>query len=198
MSARIGFHIGPFYFSQRLGRTQAQKRAAAKARAQRQAERERAIREAHRQEAVTTVEAVLEEHRQQEQAELVEFRRQREASLDAELEELRRQQADHDSRTRRGVIAECRMDPLNGGSFTFRAEGMEMTVNLDANAAMHFLSLKNGDIVQVTFAPGKTGLEEFWQLSRANGAKPRSAVALTAADMERLGLASKVSPSPGS
>ena len=191
MSARIGFHIGPFYFSQRLGRTQAQKRAAAKARAQRQAERER-------RRDIATVEAVLEEHRQQEQAELVEFRRQREASLDAELEELRRQQADHDSRTRRGVIAECRIDPLNGGSFTFRAEGMEMTVNLDANAAMHFLSLKNGDIVQVTFAPGKTGLEEFWQLSRANGAKPRSAVALTAADMERLGLASKVSPSPGS
>ena len=30
---RFGFHIGPFYFSQRLGRTQAQKRAAAKARA---------------------------------------------------------------------------------------------------------------------------------------------------------------------
>jgi hypothetical protein len=32
MSARIGFRIGPFYFSQRLGRTQAEKRAAAKAR----------------------------------------------------------------------------------------------------------------------------------------------------------------------
>jgi hypothetical protein len=30
--ARFGFHIGPFYFSQRLGRTQAQKRASAKAR----------------------------------------------------------------------------------------------------------------------------------------------------------------------
>jgi hypothetical protein len=37
MSARIGFHIGPFYFSQRLGRTAAQKRAAAKARAARRA-----------------------------------------------------------------------------------------------------------------------------------------------------------------
>jgi len=42
--ARFGFHIGPFYFSQRLGRTRAQKRAAAKARAaqaqQRQERRE--------------------------------------------------------------------------------------------------------------------------------------------------------------
>jgi hypothetical protein len=26
MPARFGFHIGPFHFSQRLGRTQAQKR----------------------------------------------------------------------------------------------------------------------------------------------------------------------------
>jgi hypothetical protein len=33
--ARIGFRLGPFYFSQRLGRTQAQKNAAAKARAKR-------------------------------------------------------------------------------------------------------------------------------------------------------------------
>jgi acyl-CoA reductase-like NAD-dependent aldehyde dehydrogenase len=29
---RMGFRVGPFYFSQRVGRTQAQKRAAAKAR----------------------------------------------------------------------------------------------------------------------------------------------------------------------
>jgi hypothetical protein len=35
MSTRFRFHIGPFYFSQRLGRTQAQRRAAAKARADR-------------------------------------------------------------------------------------------------------------------------------------------------------------------
>jgi len=38
--ARIGFRLGPFYFSQRLGRTQAQKRAAAKARAKRAREDE--------------------------------------------------------------------------------------------------------------------------------------------------------------
>lgn len=41
MSARFGFHVGPFYFSQRLGRTQAQKRAAARARAQRATDRQR-------------------------------------------------------------------------------------------------------------------------------------------------------------
>ena len=40
--ARIGFHIGPFYLGQRLGRTQAQKRAAAKAREQRAAAKARA------------------------------------------------------------------------------------------------------------------------------------------------------------
>ena len=132
---------------------------------------------------IAAEQARQEEYRQQEQARLEEYRQQRE---------------DHDSRTHRGVIAECRIDPLNGGSFTIRAEGMEMIFNLDPNAAMHFLSLKKGDIVQVTLAPDKTGLEEFWQLSRANGAKPRSPVELTAADMEWLGLAAKVSPPPSS
>ena len=45
--ARIGFHIGPLYFSQRLGRTQAQKRAAAKAAASRRQGRRNA--RAHRE-----------------------------------------------------------------------------------------------------------------------------------------------------
>jgi hypothetical protein len=39
---------------------------------------------------------------------------------------------------------------------------------------LRFLSLKNGDIVQVTLGPDNSGLEEFWHLRRANGAKPRS------------------------
>jgi hypothetical protein len=43
---RLGFHIGPFWFSQRVGRTQAQKRAAAKARAGRQYGRHEARRKA--------------------------------------------------------------------------------------------------------------------------------------------------------
>lgn len=45
---RLGFHIGPFYFSQRVGRTQAQKRAAAKGRADRQWARHKARQEADR------------------------------------------------------------------------------------------------------------------------------------------------------
>ena len=45
--ARIGFRLGPFYFSQRLGRTQAQKRAAAKAAAGRR--QARASARAHRE-----------------------------------------------------------------------------------------------------------------------------------------------------
>ena len=63
-----------------------------------------------------------------------------------------------------------------------------MVFNVAANAALHFLPLKNGDVVQVTLNPDKTGLEEFWQLSRANGAKLRSAVELSRADMEWFGL----------
>jgi hypothetical protein len=98
--------------------------------------------------------------------------------------------ADHDARTRRAVISGCRIDPLKGGSFTLStADDLEMVFNVAANAALHFLPLKNGDIAQITFNPGKTGLEEFCQLSRANGAKPRSPVELSAADLERYGLA---------
>jgi len=51
--------------------------------------------------------------------------------------------------------------------------------------------------VQVTLAPGNAGLEEFWHISRANGAKPRSPVKLTAANMEWLGLTANRSESGG-
>lgn len=66
-----------------------------------------------------------------------------------------------------------------------------MRINLTPETAEHFLPLKRGDIVQLTLAPGNAGIEEFWQLSRANGAKPRSPVALTRRDMEWFGLTSK-------
>ena len=99
--------------------------------------------------------------------------------------------ADHDARTYRAVISGCRIHALKGGSFTIGAEGMEMVFNVAASAALHFLSMRNGDVVQVTLNPARTGLEEFWQLSRANGAKPRSPVEPSAADMERYGLAAE-------
>jgi hypothetical protein len=71
-------------------------------------------------------------------------------------------------------------------------------IRLDAKSAVHFLSLKAGDIVQVTFSPGNAGLEEFWQISRANGAKPRSPIKLTAAAaMEWLGLTANRAESGG-
>ena len=63
-----------------------------------------------------------------------------------------------------------------------------MVFNVAGNAALHFLPLKNGDVVQVTMNAARTGLEEFWQLSRASGAKRRSPVELSAADMEWFGL----------
>lgn len=155
----------------------------------------RSARQAQRPEVVAAKQARQEEDRQQEEARQAEHRRQQEDQVEedlrqarARLEEDRRQQEDHDSRTRRGVIAECRIDPLNGGSFTVKVQDTEMVFNVDPNAAIHFLPLKKGDIVQVTLAPSSTGLEEFWQLSRASGAKPRSAIKLTGADMEWLGL----------
>jgi len=67
---------------------------------------------------------------------------------------------------------------------------------LDAKAAIHFLSLKAGDIVQVTLAPEQAGLEEFWHICRANGAKPRSPVELSAGDMRWLGLTGTRSTEP--
>jgi len=161
--ARLGFHIGPLYFSQRLGRTQAQKRAAAKAAAGR--------RQAH---------ANAKRDREWE----------REYNDPAAVAAREAAKADHDARTYRAVISGCHIDPLKGGSFTLTTgdDDLEMGFNVAANAAMHFLPLKNGDVVQVTLNPARTGLEEFWQLSRASGAKPRSPVELSAADMAWFGL----------
>ena len=93
------------------------------------------------------------------------------------------------SRNARVYLPFCRIDVLNGGEFTLAAEGLDpVNITLTARSATHFQSLKAGDIVQVTLALGNAGLEEFWQICRANGAKPRSPVKLTAADMEWLGL----------
>jgi hypothetical protein len=153
------------------GGTQAQKRAEAKARMARQASRaaSRAARDAQRPEAV--------------------------AAAKAREEQYALARADHDARTYRAVISGCRIDPLKGGSFTLgTGDDLEMVFNVAANAALHFLSLRNGDVVQVTLNPAKTGLEEFWQLSRASGAKPRSPVELSAADMQWFGLTAEASP----
>ena len=49
-----------------------------------------------------------------------------------------------------------------------------MGITVEPDTALRFLSLKKGDIVQVTLGPDNSGVEEFWHLSRANGAKPRS------------------------
>ena len=172
--ARIGFHIGPFYFSQRLGRTQAQKHAAAKAAASRRQGRRTA--KAHR-----------EREREYNHPAAV-------AARQAAVAEREAARADHDARTYRAVISACKIDPLKGGAFHLSTgDDLEMTFNVVANAAQHFLPLKNGDVVQVTLNPARTGLEEFWQLSRASGAKPRSPVELSRADMEWFGLTTEPS-----
>ena len=171
--ARIGFHIGPFYFSQRLGRTQAQKRAAAKAAASRRQRRRNAKAHSEREREYNFPAAV--------------------AAREAAVAEREAARADHDARTYRAVISACKIDPLKGGAFTIgiEAEDTNFVFNVDASAALHFLPLNNGDVVQVTLSPGRTGLEEFYQLSRASGAKPRSAIGLSRADMERYGLTTK-------
>jgi hypothetical protein len=154
----------------------------------------RATREAQRPEAVAAEQARLEEHRRQREEE----RRQGEQAVDAELEEYRQQVQDHEARTHRYRVTACSIDALKGGEFTLEAEGLDpVHITLDAKSVIHFLSIKAGDIVQVTLAPGQAGLEEFWQICRANGAKPRSPVKLTAADMEWLGLTANRSESGG-
>ena len=40
--------------------------------------------------------------------------------------------------------------------------------------ALRFQSLRNRDLVQITMAPDRRGIEEFRHLARANGAKPRN------------------------
>ncbi len=113
-------------------------------------------------------------------------------AIAAQEAERLRAKADHDARTHRYRVTECRIDGLEGGTFSLDAGGLDsITIRLEPKAATHFLSLKKGDIVQVTLAPDNAGLEEFWQLSRANGAKPRSPVELTARDMEWFGLTTK-------
>src|SRR5450759_3465745 len=125
--ARIGFHVGPLYFSQRLGRTQAQKRAAAKAAASRRQGRRNA--KAHSE-------------------------WEREYYDPAAVAAREAAKADHDARTHRAVISGCKIDPLKGGSFTLSTgDDLEMVFNVAANAAQHFLPLKNGDVVQVTLNP---------------------------------------------
>jgi hypothetical protein len=209
MPSYLRFRFGPFATSQRIGRTQAQKRAAAKARAEREEERERGrtvvglsgVVTARTAELATvritgrdtgapigmigrTMEVPCKDPAVTEgQGVHLRFRlrdwKLRGLTLDPAVaaEETAREaaEADHDARTYRGVIARRELNGLPGGSFTIEAPdrtALHITLN-DEDASLRFLSLKKGDIVQVTL--GKDGgLEEFWHLSRANGANPRS------------------------
>jgi hypothetical protein len=52
-------------------------------------------------------------------------------------------QADHDRRTYRAVISECRIDGLKGGGFSIEADGRDtVRVNVEPDTALRFLSLK--------------------------------------------------------
>ena len=58
-----------------------------------------------------------------------------------------------------------------------------------------FLDRNRQEVIVQVFPMRKnqTGLEEFWQLSRASGARPRSPVELSAADMQWFGLTAEAS-----
>jgi len=223
MPTYFRFGFGPFRFSQRVGRTQSQKRAAAKARAQRQQWRgtvsvngvvtartpeQAQVRILGRDSDEVSIQMIgqtvtipcTDPAVTEGQGVHLHYRygdwKLRGGTVDpaiaAREAERLRARADHDARTHRYRVTDCRIDALTGGGFALEAEGLDpVHVNLTPETADHFLPLKLGDIVQVTLAPGNAGIEEFWQLSRANGAKPRSAVSLTRQDMEWFGLASK-------
>jgi hypothetical protein len=81
------------------------------------------------------------------------------------------------ARTYRATITECHIDPLRGGKFTVTPPDdnhPSLELNVPPDMALQFASLRNRDIVQVTLAPGNQGIQEFWHLARASGAKPRN------------------------
>ena len=207
MPVYFRFGFGPFRFSQRVGRTKSQQRAAARRRAQAQEQRARQ-REFNRMhtETVEYLRTV-----QGEDSEIAVFGRESltdhdlylhlrqgpvtvlggtwvtvtyrsgnlleigPAEVPGSVAARRAAKADHDARTYRAVIAGCRIDGVKGGSFDIEADGRDTVhIKVGPDLALRFLSLKNGDIVQVTLAKDQAGLEEFWHLSRANGSKPRS------------------------
>ena len=190
MPSYFRFGIGPFRFSQRLGRTQAQRRAAARESAA-QAKRRQEYREwkadpraqADHRQAVAVVAATHPE----DLVGLRGFTRddrkwlttpEGQAAVQAVREAPAREaaaRADHDRRTYRARVSGCRIDGIKGGEFTVEADGRdELHFTVPPASALRCLSLKDGDIVQVTMGKDGTSLEEFRHLSRANGAKPRS------------------------
>jgi hypothetical protein len=74
------------------------------------------------------------------------------------------------------VITELAIDPLKGGHFTLTdASGAATGVAIAAgDQAMDFLSLKKGDIAEVTCRADGSGIENFRHIARANGAVPRN------------------------
>jgi hypothetical protein len=210
------FGVGPLRFSQRLGRTQTQKRAAAKRREEARGQRATGqgtytlpytvtgiepdgtlvVRGGTGEDAFTNrlkprrpvpgiaAGQVIEVVQAWGGGQVLEIRPGSAEAVAA------RQAADtYEERTHRYVVSQCRLDPLKGGDFTLEAEGPDSVhIRLDAQAVIHFLSLRKGDIVQLTHAPGNAGLEEFRQVCRSNGAKPRSPIELDDVDMEWLGL----------
>jgi hypothetical protein len=152
----LRFGVGPLRFSERVGRTQAQKRAAARHRAQAKGLRqERRRANAWRRDYDSPARVA-----------------ERQAS--AAWQQARR--ASWEARTYRAVVSECGIDSLAGGSFQVTAPGRPtIDIAVPPALALNFLSLRHGDVVQVTPTENGMGVETFYHLARASGAKPRNA-----------------------
>jgi hypothetical protein len=129
--------------------------------------------EAERQAAAAREQQLLAEYQQAEaQADA-----QRQAELEKELAGMKVIEEARAARTYRATITECHIDPLHGGQFTVTSPDdshPNLQLNVTPDMALPFASLRKGDIVQVTLAPGNSGIQEFWHLARASGAKPRN------------------------
>jgi hypothetical protein len=81
--------------------------------------------------------------------------------------------AEWNERTYRMTVSDVAVSPAAGGSFTLTAPEGTMHLDVPADMALSFRSLRDKDVVQVTLTADGQGIEEFWHLARGNGATPR-------------------------
>jgi hypothetical protein len=95
------------------------------------------------------------------------------AAEQATAEQVAAERADRENRTYRMVVSQCAISPATGGTFTLTAPEGTMHLDVPADMALSFRSLRDKDVVQVTLTADGQGIEEFWHLARGNGATPR-------------------------
>ena len=142
----IRFGVGPLRFSQRLGQTQAQKRAAAKREAQARAHYQSQKRHQEWAREYYSPERVAER-------EARDARTYRAVISECRIDPL-----------------------TGGSFTVTASDRDTLHLIVPADWAMNFLSLRNRDVIQVTVTEDGLGVEGFLHLARANGATPRNPV----------------------